>query len=238
MLEDSRRRVVEQTDDDALVLDVGGGALPFPCADWVLDLLPTSVAACWAGTVDPAAVRFGPRQWVKRDVCARDPWPFQDHQFDFVVCSHLLEGVRDPVWVCSEPSRVARAGYVEVPSRLVELTWGIQGPWVGWGHHHWLVDSSPRGLEFVFKHHVVHRPGSHLPLGFIGTLDDEHRVQLLWWEDTLPAHERILVEAHELDGYLEGLVGPELAARGRPAGRLSRTVGALRRRTRSEERAG
>jgi ubiquinone/menaquinone biosynthesis C-methylase UbiE len=38
--------------------------------------------------------------WVQRDICDHEPWPFEDRQFDFVVCSHTLEDVRDPVWVC------------------------------------------------------------------------------------------------------------------------------------------
>ena len=57
-----------------------------------------------------------------------------------MICSHTLEDVRDPIWVCSEIQRVAKAGYIEVPSRLEEQSYGFQGPWVGWGHHHWLIE--------------------------------------------------------------------------------------------------
>ena len=129
---------------------------------------------------------------MQRDICDREPWPFADGQFDFAVCSHTLEDVRDPVWVCAELQRVARAGYVEVPSRLEEQSYGFQGPWVGWGHHHWLVDVRPGEIEFVFKHHVLHgRESDHFPAGFQQALSAEGRVQTLWWEGDLPAREHV-----------------------------------------------
>lgn len=83
------------------------------------------------------------------------PGRFTTTSFDFAVCSHTLEDVRDPIWVCSELNRIARAGYIEVPSRLDEQTLWIQGPWVGWGHHHWFIDIEDDRLDFVFKTHVV-----------------------------------------------------------------------------------
>ena len=147
------------------MLDVGGAARPFPRADWILDLAPYEARGQLGWDGDRAQERFGPDRWVQRDICAREPWPFADGQFDFAVCSHTLEDVRDPVWVASELQRVARAGYVEVPALREELTYGIQGPWVGWGHHHWLIREAGAGLEFIFKHHVVNRRGSHLPAG-------------------------------------------------------------------------
>src|SRR3954449_10993879 len=100
--------------DDALVLDVGGWAKPFPRADWVLDLMPYETRGLY-GTLEPDAERFGPDTWVTLDMCAHMPWPFADAQFDFAICSHTLEDIRDPIWVCSELARVARAGYIEVP---------------------------------------------------------------------------------------------------------------------------
>jgi SAM-dependent methyltransferase len=41
--------------------------------------------------------------------------PFADDAFDYAICSNVLEHVTDPVAVASELSRVARAGYIEVP---------------------------------------------------------------------------------------------------------------------------
>src|SRR5215204_5526988 len=116
MLAGSRARIEAKLAADALVLDVGGWGSPWPRADWVIDLMPYETR----GLYGPAArdrERFSRETWVERDVCAREPWPFGDDQFDYAVCSHTLEDLRDPVYVCAELNRIARAGYVEVPSR-------------------------------------------------------------------------------------------------------------------------
>lgn len=213
MLADSSRQIVARLADDALVLDVGGAARPLSRADWVLDLAPYEARGQLGWNGDRAHERFGPERWVQRDICTRKPWPFADGQFDFAVCSHTLEDVRDPVFVASELQRVARAGYVEVPSLREELTYGIQGPWVGWGHHHWLVRPAGSGLEFIFKHHVVNREGSHLPAGSADRLAPKERVTSLWWEGRLDVSERFLLTAAELDGFLDGFAREHAPAR-------------------------
>jgi hypothetical protein len=218
----SLERILREVPDEARVLDVGGWARPLNRADWVLDLLPYETRGM-LGADGPGPERFSAGTWVVRDVCDREPWPFEDGRFDFAVCSHTLEDVRDPIWVCEELSRVARAGYVEVPSRLEEQSLGVHGPWVGWSHHRWLCEVRDGALELVMKPHLLHaRESDHFPAGFHATLSDEERVEQLWWEGELVARERVFVSAEELDPYLSGLVSRELAGRGmrrpRPTG--------------------
>ncbi|HEX8066660.1 MAG TPA: class I SAM-dependent methyltransferase [Thermoleophilaceae bacterium] len=204
MLGRSRERILARLSDDDLVLDVGGGARPFERADWVLDLVAYDDRAPAANA---PAERFTRATWVSRDACDREPWPFEDGRFDFAICSHTLEDVRDPVWVCSELCRVARAGYVEVPSRLEEQSWGVVGPWVGWSHHRWLADVSPGRIEFVHKPHALHgRESDHFPPGFHDRLSDEDRVEELWWEGSFEYGERIFLEAGGLDAHLRAPV--------------------------------
>ena len=74
------------------------------------------------GGFGPGPERFGTDTWVTRDMCDPEPWPFADDVFDFAICTFTLEDIRDPVRVCAEMSRVARAGYIEVPSLLDELS--------------------------------------------------------------------------------------------------------------------
>jgi SAM-dependent methyltransferase len=207
MLSSSRARILSQLRDDDLVLDVGGGAKPLPRADWVIDLMAYDSRGLYGPAIDPAAERFDAATWVQRDICDRRPWPFEDRQFDFSICSHTLEDVRDPLFVCAELIRVSRAGYVEVPSRLEEQSYGFQGPWAGWGHHRWLIEACDGGLEFVFKHHVLHnRASDHFPLSFYEQLSDHERVVCLWWEGAFAYRERIMLDAPSLDGYLAEFV--------------------------------
>ncbi len=220
MLDASRQLILDRLEDHHVVLDVGAGASPFVRADWVLDLMPYEDRGLYGYERGSSEERFSTRTWVQRDMCERVPWPFADGQFDFAVCSHTLEDVRDPVWVCGELVRVAKAGYVEVPSRLEEQAYGVQGPWVGWGHHHWLVDITPGAIEFVFKHHVVHGdPRAHFPEGFAQGLSAEERVQQLWWEGGFEFAERIFTDAEGLDGYLREFVAENVRRVASPARR-------------------
>lgn len=213
MLEASHQRLSSEPPDSALVLDIGGWADPLPRADWVVDILPYETRGLY-GNRARNEERFSRDTWVQRDICDREPLPFEDGQFDIVVCSQTLEDVRDPVWVCSEIVRIGKAGYIETPSRLEEQSYGFQGPWAGWGHHRWLVETGGNSIEFVFKHHVIHgRESDHFPEGFHDTLSAEERVETLWWEGSFSFAERVMTEAKELDPYLAGFVSAELEGR-------------------------
>lgn len=238
MLAQSLARIESDLPDDALVLDVGGWGKPLARADWVVDLMPWETRGLYGRDGD-GPERFSPDTWVQIDVCDHAPWPFADSQFDFAVCSHTLEDVRDPLRVCSELTRVARAGYIEVPSRLEEQSPMDDRPGVGWTHHRWLTDIDPDAgrVEFVFKHGVVYvAEEARFPQGFHSTLSDAERVTSLWWEGTFEFGERVMMSAEELDPYLSGFVNDELRRRGlrrpsrarRLAQRTQRALASLR----------
>ncbi len=211
MLDSSRERIRRELSDEAVVLDVGGWASPLHRADWVLDLMPYETRGLY-GEPDADPQRFTDETWVQRDMCAREPWPWPADFFDFVVCSHTLEDIRDPVFVCEEMDRVGRAGYIEVPSRAEEQTLGVQGNWIGWGHHHWLCDVTSEGIDFVFKHGVIAKAGLHRteppPEG-------DARVQMLWWSGSFLAREVVYIDSDALDAYLAQAVAPPSPRRGR-----------------------
>ena len=205
MLAENRAALLARLPDDALVLEVGGWASPFARADWALDLMPYATRGLYDYDREREAARerFSAERWLTRDICEREPWPFADGQFDFAVCAHTLEDVRDPIWVCAELARVARAGYVEVPSIREELAWGVEGEWVGRHHHRWLVDAVDGGLEFVAKpHDLPARPELHSDLAALEAGPEAARVTAVWWEGDLPAHERIFLQAREFRAWL------------------------------------
>ncbi len=228
MLESSSQRIIENLGADDVVLDVGGGANPFTRADWVIDLMAYDDRGLYGDDIDPSSERFDGNTWVQRDICDKQPWPFADKQFDYVTCSHVLEDIRDPIWVCSELIRVAKAGYIEVPSRLEEQSYGFQGPWAGWGHHRWLIDLEGDELIFVFKHHVLHnRDSDRFPLDFHKTLAIEQRIHRLWWEGGFQYRELAFFDGPTLDAYLQEFVTAHLPPEFRRSG--SEPDGARRR---------
>ena len=216
--------ILRRLPEDARVLDVGGWAAPLERADWVIDLLPHATRGLY-GASDPARERFTAETWVQRDICDREPWPFDDDSFDFVICSQTLEDIRDPVFACSEIARVGRAGYLETPSWRAELMHGVSGTWTGHSHHRWLVrcDAGRAAVEFLFKFHIVHADPYRMPRHPLPALD---LIEFLWWEGSFSAHERIVMEPVALDAELRAFVAEH--APPAPAGRRAR----LRRRGR------
>lgn len=190
------RRLMSEIPESARVLDVGGGASPFPRADHVIDALAFEEAGAGSdGSVHRSLggpVRYSKATWTRWDLCERRAWPFADKSFDFAVCSHLLEDVRDPLWVCSEISRVARAGYIEAPSRVEEQSRGVEHPgYAGYLHHRWLITVVDGELQFRHKPHALHAindavvtdlsPGSRI--------NPRHAVLWMEWEGSLAARE-------------------------------------------------
>jgi len=213
------RRIERDLPPDARVLDVGGWAAPMERADWVIDLMPHETRGLY-GRSDPVRERFSAATWVQRDICDREPWPFGDDSFDFVVCAQTLEDIRDPIFVCSEMARIGRAGYIEAPSWRAELTYGVNGAWTGYSHHRWLVacDEQRAEVEFLFKFHTVHVDPYRLAPH---ELDESERITWLWWERSFAARERIVMEPAELDRELRGFV----AGHASPPRRRSRLRG-------------
>jgi SAM-dependent methyltransferase len=189
----------------ARVLDVGGWYHPFNLATHVIDLGSYETRHAEQALDPDDAERFTAETWVVHDVC-RPPWPFPDKFFDFVICSHLLEDVRDPLAVCRELVRVGAAGYVETPSRTREIfakarffaAKALLGhvPEVGFYHHRWFVeaDVAPDGgthLRFTAKTTaLLERRERYITRGDIGRKLTEPESGLgLFWDGGFTAEE-------------------------------------------------
>jgi len=212
VLKASARRILQELGSSDLVLDIGGWADPFWRADWVMDLAPYETRGLyarkgWVAGDGAEHERFDESRWIQRDICDREPYPFEDSEVDFVICAHTLEDVRDPQWVCGEMARIAKRGYIEVPSRLVEQTFGLEGAWAGWGHHRWICNVEGGGIEFVVKWPGLHtRPSALFPPELEQSLNDDERAQTLWWDGDFSHRERIFLDFDEMQAYLEEFV--------------------------------
>jgi SAM-dependent methyltransferase len=188
------RRIAVPVDDTALVLDVGSGDKPSWRADVLLDR--------YTGA-EHAAQRSGRRRAAVRrplfDADAAD-MPFRDGAFDYAICSNLLEHVTDPAGVARELSRVARAGYIEVPE-------AASAKIVDFPSHLWWcrLVQEPEGPTLVmtakaapwFDEEIaqyVERAGVRRQLDAVLNSRFEHRVIQLHWEGSV----RLRVEG-ELD---------------------------------------
>jgi hypothetical protein len=193
MYEPNVPRVLSRLAPTDRVLDVGGWASPFNRATHVLDLEPYETRGFYrtfGGTPFqwPAEEWFTKETWVQRDFCDRDPWPWADGTFDFAICSHTLEDIRDPIGVVQELTRVARAGYVEVPSRRWETVRGLDRPgMVGLLHHRWLIEADGTHLRFLPKWHAIHSdPRYSFPKSELARMTPEEHVTVVWWDHAHP----------------------------------------------------
>jgi len=178
--------------EDWRVVDVGGGASPFKRADHVIDGLAYADRGALDGDAARDDERFGPDSWTQLDLCERETWSFPDNHFDYATCTHVLEDLRDPVWVCSEISRIAKAGYIETPSRVVEQSLGVEHPlYAGYYHHRWLVEEKDGRLLFRLKPHSLHslRGGIVARVGIRRTVNHAYAVMSLEWQGSIPCEE-------------------------------------------------
>jgi hypothetical protein len=142
-----------------LVLDVGGARQPFKRANYVIDIIPFEERDRWNDPRPDIREHFAKETWLSFDICDHSkPWPFKDKMFDFCVCGQTLEDLRDPIYVCEEMSRVAKRGFIEVPSRFYEQTYGLEYPGLcGASHHRWIIECINGKLIFVFKDARIHK---------------------------------------------------------------------------------
>jgi SAM-dependent methyltransferase len=137
------------------VLDLGSWNDVFPRANFIIDVNPYETRK---NRYSGEREHFTRDTWLQADVNKIETWNrFKDHEFDFVICSHLLEDIRDPLFVCQQMMRVAKAGYIEVPTRFRECSRAsVEDSVSGYDHHRWLVDIIDGSLVFTAKLHWAH----------------------------------------------------------------------------------
>lgn len=104
------------------VLEIGPGATPHPRADVLLEKRfhdPGEQSEQRGNT---------PELRTDKTVVYYDGgvFPFRDNEFDYTICSHVLEHVEDPETFMGEVFRVSRRGYVEFPTAYYEYLYNFR----------------------------------------------------------------------------------------------------------------
>lgn len=190
---------------DGFVLDVGAGQAPTPRADLVVDKYP-------ADNFERSTDLSFAKPLVVGDGQAL---PFADGTFSYVIASHVLEHATDPPLFAAELSRVADAGWAQVPSRQSELAFG-------WPFHPWLIDLE-RGV-LVFEPRGDAR-------ALVGTVFHEAARDSYMFRLWMGAHRDLWYHSVHWRGSLRVSCTDESAAEAVASFDLEQTVAALSRAT-------
>jgi hypothetical protein len=78
-----------------------------------------------------------PNEWKEVDEYVKE-----NGKFNFSICSHTLEDISNPKFVCIKLTEISKGGYIAVPSKFRELSRfeDISIPYRGYMHHRWIFD--------------------------------------------------------------------------------------------------
>ena len=93
------------------VLDMGSGHIPFSLATHLADITLED------HQYGRAAIPFKHIKGKPVFECNIENMCFEDKEFDFIYCSHVLEHTENPEKACREIMRVAKRGYIETPTK-------------------------------------------------------------------------------------------------------------------------
>jgi len=118
-------------------------------------------------------------------------FPYEDKEFDFVYARHVVEDLYNPKHFLKECKRIAKAGYFETPSPLVETSKYIEGDksgHKGYHHHFSYVWSKPKEINLLHKYPI----SEHLDVQLNSNqyLEDKFMWNnyFLWEDDFLITH--------------------------------------------------
>ena len=82
-------------------------------------------------------------------------FPFEESEFDFIYCRHVLEDIQNPDFAAKEIFRTGKHGYIETPSPMAEITRGVESNYCGYIHHRYIIWSYLNTIYFLPKYPLV-----------------------------------------------------------------------------------
>jgi predicted SAM-dependent methyltransferase len=131
------------------VLELGPGDVPFP------------YATHFCGWSDKESEKLSN---YKAADFSKGKLPYEDKEFDFIYCRHVLEDLYNPFNCMDEMSRIGKKGYIECPSPIIEMCYNAENyidsnakeKWRGYQHHHNFVWNDGI-LNFLHKYPIVEK---------------------------------------------------------------------------------
>ena len=164
---------LKQNNPNLSVIDVGGGL-----NSWCKHTTHVVDIFVVGGSKEEFVKTHPERKFFDFDINQRDNWNevldyVAEHgKFDYCICTHTLEDIYNPSLVCEMLQKIAKRGFVSVPSKYAEYlkfeSWyGIKG-YRGFYHHKWVYsikDNIFRGFEKTSCWEHVSDPRIDRPMG-------------------------------------------------------------------------
>tara|TARA_R100001079_G_C4395952_1_gene129334 strand:+ start:133 stop:783 length:651 start_codon:yes stop_codon:yes gene_type:complete len=115
-----------------------------------------------------------------------DDTPFEDGQYDFVIACHITEHMTDPKKFFNELSRIAKRGYIEVPTPFFDnFILGNSNP-LPHGHCWWITFDDVKN-EIIFKprYQVVKESIHPKDTTFLMPFFRDSMITCLYWENKI-----------------------------------------------------
>lgn len=122
------------------IADIGSGGDPWPVANILVDKYPGLTKH------RRTALNTDGKLFIQGDICAL---PFRDHSLDFVIASHVIEHLEDPLVGLAELQRVSCKGVAWVPTVMAEAAGRALYPGKISGHKWVGMHDRQQGFVFV-----------------------------------------------------------------------------------------
>jgi ubiquinone/menaquinone biosynthesis C-methylase UbiE len=171
------------------VLEVGGGHDPHKRSNLIVDkYVDSNFHRCGDVKV------YRHQQFLQAD---GENLPFEDNQFDYVMCNHVLEHVDDPIKFLKEQSRVAKRGYLEIPSLMGEYL----HPKIS---HRWLILEIDNKIVMMDKELAGFKPTHDLGEIFLDYLPRNS----IGYKIIQNTHANLDTVRYEWEGEIDVIVNP------------------------------
>lgn len=127
------------------VLEIGPGSSPFPKSDVYLEKYFNDEESYEQRGLQNS-IEYKKQIHYYKGV----KFPFRDKEFDYVICSHVLEHIppKDIKLIIKEIERVANRGYIEVPSLFYEFLFNFHV-------HKWLINYKNNKMYLLDKSNII-----------------------------------------------------------------------------------